>query len=35
MPNTATTSIKLNSELKERVQQLAKSRRRSGALDHA
>ena len=29
MPNTSTTSVKLDSELKERVQQLAKSRRRS------
>ena len=29
MPNTATTSLKLDSELKERVQQLAKSRRRT------
>ena len=29
MPNTATTSLKINSELKERVQQLAKARRRT------
>ncbi len=29
MPNTATTSLKLDAELKERVQKLAASRRRS------
>ena len=29
MPNTATTSVKLDSDLKERVQQLAKARRRT------
>jgi predicted transcriptional regulator len=29
MPNSATTSLKLDSELKERVQQLAKARRRT------
>ena len=29
MPNAATTSLKLDSELKERVQQLARARRRT------
>lgn len=29
MPNTSTTSLKLDSELKDRVQQLAKARRRT------